>query len=45
MQTLDQSLLALCRDGAISREEALARSVDAQEMVRLLPGVKGNSSF
>ena len=37
MQTLDQALLALCRDGAISREEALARSSDAKEMVRVLP--------
>jgi len=45
MQTLDQSLLALCRDGAISKEEALARSVDAKEMARLLPGIKGNSNF
>jgi twitching motility protein PilT len=32
MQTLDQALLTLCRNGNISREEALARSVDAEEL-------------
>lgn len=37
MQTLDQALLALCRDGAISREEALARCADAKEMGEVLP--------
>lgn len=37
MQTFDQALVALCRDGAISREEALARSVDAKEMLQVLP--------
>jgi twitching motility protein PilT len=32
MQTLDQALLALYRKGLISREEALARSVDKEEL-------------
>ncbi len=32
MQTLDQALLTLCRNGVISREEALAHSVDAEEL-------------
>ena len=32
MQTLDQALLTLCRNGLISRDEALARSVDAEEL-------------
>jgi twitching motility protein PilT len=32
MQTLDQALLALYRNGLISREEALARSVDKEEL-------------
>lgn len=32
MQTLDQALLALCRNGTISREEALARSVNVEEL-------------
>jgi len=38
MQTLDQALLALCRNGSISREEALARSVDVEELKGMLNG-------
>ena len=38
MQTLDQALLALCRNRIISREEALARSVDAEELKGMLEG-------
>ncbi len=36
MQTLDQALLALCRNGIISREEALARSVNVEELKGML---------
>ncbi len=36
MQTLDQALLALCRNRIISREEALARSVDVEELKGML---------
>ena len=36
MQTLDQALLALCRNGIISREEALARSVNTKELKGML---------
>lgn len=32
MQTLDQALLDLCRRGLISRQEALARSVNSEEL-------------
>ncbi len=32
MQTLDQALLGLCRSGLISRQEALARSVNSEEL-------------
>ena len=32
MQTLDQALVALYRDGIISREEAVARGVNAEEL-------------
>jgi len=38
MQTLDQALLALCRNGIISRQEALARSVNVEELKGLLGG-------
>lgn len=38
MQTLDQSLLALCRKGIISQEEAVARSVNVEELKGLLGG-------
>jgi twitching motility protein PilT len=38
MQTLDQALLALCRNGIISREEALARSADVEELKEMLSG-------
>jgi len=38
MQTLDQALVALCRNGIISREEALARSIDAEELKGMLDG-------
>ena len=40
MQTLDQALLTLCRNGIISWEEALARSADAEELKKRL-----NSSY
>ena len=36
MQTLDQALLALYRKGIISREQALARSVDVEELRGML---------
>ncbi len=36
MQTLDQALLALYRNGIISRAEALARSVDVEELKEML---------
>ncbi len=36
MQTLDQALLALYRNGIISRAEALARSVDVEEFEEML---------
>lgn len=32
MQTLEQALVALYRDGIISREEAVARGVNAEEL-------------
>ena len=38
MQTLDQALLALCHNGIISREQALARSVDAEELKGMIDG-------
>jgi len=38
MQTLDQALLALCRNQIISREEALARSVNVEELKGVLDG-------
>ena len=38
MQTLDQALLALYRNGIISREEALARSVNVEELKGVLGG-------
>ncbi len=36
MQTLDQALLALYRNGIISRAEALARSIDVEEFEEML---------
>lgn len=36
MQTLNRALLALCRNGIISQEEVLARSVDAEELKGML---------
>ena len=36
MQTLNQALFNLCRDGIISRKEALARSIDAEELKGML---------
>ncbi len=36
MQTLDQALLTLWRNGIISREEVLARSVNAEELKGVL---------
>ncbi len=36
MQTLDQALLALCRDGIIDREEAVSHSAEADEMKKSL---------
>ena len=38
IQTLDQALLALCRNGIISREQALAQSVDAEELKGMIDG-------
>ena len=38
MQTLNQALLTLYRNGIISREEALARSLDAEELNGILNG-------
>jgi len=38
MQTLDQALLALYRKGIISRELALARSIDVEELKGMLAG-------
>ncbi len=38
MQTLDQALLALYRNGIISREEVLARSVNVEELEGVLGG-------
>ena len=38
MQTLDQAILALYRNGVISREEALARSVNVEELEGVLGG-------
>jgi len=38
MQTLDQALLTLCRNGIISQEEAMARSVNVEELKGLLGG-------
>jgi len=38
MQTLDQALIALYRNGIISREEALARSVNVEELEGALGG-------
>ena len=43
MQTMNQSLLALVRRGAVSREEALSRSEDPEELRRMLefaPGIE-----
>ena len=36
MQTLNQALLILCRNGIMSREEALARSLDVEELEGML---------
>jgi twitching motility protein PilT len=38
MQSLNQSLTALCHSGAITREEALARSTDMEEIKEMLGG-------
>ncbi len=38
MQTLDQALLALCRNGIIGREQALAQSVDVEELKGMIDG-------
>ena len=38
MQTLDQALLAFCRNGIISREQALAQSVDEEELKGMIDG-------
>src|SRR5262245_60792899 len=39
MQTMNQSLLNLIQRGKISREDALNRTTDPQELLRLLEGV------
>lgn len=36
MRTMDQSLAALCQEGKITREQALARCIDRLELTRLL---------
>jgi twitching motility protein PilT len=38
MQSLNQSLRALCQGGMISPEEALARSTDFEELKQMLGG-------
>jgi twitching motility protein PilT len=38
MQTLNQALSALCHHGTITREEALARSTDPEELKEILNG-------
>ena len=38
MQALDQALFVLCRNGVISREDALARSVNVEELEGMLDG-------
>ena len=38
MQTLDQALFTLCRNGIISQQEALARSANVEELKGLLGG-------
>lgn len=38
MQTLNQALSALCRNGTVTREEALARSTDLEELKEMLDG-------
>ena len=39
MQTMNQSLLNLIQRGKISREDALNRTTDPQELLRLLEGL------
>ena len=36
MQTLDQALVALCRDGIISHEEAVTRGINVEELTGVL---------
>jgi twitching motility protein PilT len=43
MQTLNQSLAELCRRGTITLEEALARSIDPEELKEMLGGHKAKS--
>jgi twitching motility protein PilT len=43
MQTLNQSLLALCQNGSITREVALATSHDQKELQEMLGGHKAKS--
>lgn len=38
MQTLNQSLASLYRSGVITKEEALARSTDTEELEEMLCG-------
>ncbi len=42
MQTLNQSLVELCRTGAITSEQALARSMDTEELSDMLERQKVN---
>ena len=43
MQTLNQSLAELCRSGTITPEEALARSIDPEELEEILGGHKAKT--
>jgi len=45
MQTLDQALLALCRNGIISREEALTRSANVEELKEMLDGSQSTAIY
>jgi twitching motility protein PilT len=44
MQTMNQSLLTLVQRGKIAREEALHRTMDPEELLRLMTGASGVGS-
>jgi len=44
MQTMNQALIGLYRNGIISQEEALARSPDNEELKGMLEGTHGKGS-